>query len=133
MTLDRLSERIAEANNKADKVDGRRFNSRSQMKMKWEMRGISRTINKNKRRSSVGLHRGLYTQDEMEEYRVEQERAKEMNSSKHLRKDDVEKKGQGGLDNNRCVPTGDMGTGITDESKEDETRTPQGPKNVAQV
>ena len=59
MTLARLSERLEEAKNKEGKVDGRRFNSRSQMKMKWEIRGIERALNKQKKRSTAGLHRDI--------------------------------------------------------------------------
>lgn len=128
MTLDRLSERIAEANNKTDKVDGRRFNSRSQMKMKWEMRGISRAITKNRRRSSAGLHRGLYTKDEMEEYRVEQERVKEMSSVIQCGKEDGEKGGKGTPPSTTKGCAGSGGT--IDEVVENEPRTPEGPKNV---
>ena len=82
MTLDRLSERITEAKNKEGKTDGRRFNSRSQMKMKWEIRGIIRVQNKQKKRSTAGLYRGIYTKEEMEESRLEQEANKKENVKK---------------------------------------------------
>lgn len=122
MTLDRLSERIAEANNKVDKVDGRRFNSRSQMKMKWEMRGISRSINKARKRSSSGLHRGLYTEDEMEEYRVEQTRTKERNSDasrgQEDEKEEDEKEG--------ALPKKESGS-VTETS--DDSGNPSSPSN----
>jgi len=84
MTLDRLSERITEAKNKEGKTDGRRFNSRSQMKMKWEIRGIIRVQNKQKKRSTAGLYRGIYTKEEMEESRLEQEENKKENVKKEL-------------------------------------------------
>ena len=84
MTLDRLSERITEAKNKEGKTDGRRFNSRSQMKMKWEIRGIIRVQNKQKKRSTAGLYRGIYTKEEMEESRLEQEESKKESIKKEL-------------------------------------------------
>jgi len=86
MTLARLSERLEEAKNKEGKVDGRRFNSRSQMKMKWEMRGIARAINKQKKRSTAGLHRGIYTKEEMAESKIEQEISK----GKDVKEEEIE-------------------------------------------
>jgi len=91
MTLARLSERLEEAKNKEGKIDGRRFNSRSQMKMKWEIRGIARALNKQKKRSTAGLHRGIYTKEEMEESRIEQESVKkEIKEGKSVKEEIIE-------------------------------------------
>jgi len=85
MTLDRLSERIAEASSKTSKVDGRRFSTKSQIKMKWEMRDIVRSIQKNRRVSTAGLYRGLYTKEEMKEYSAKESPKKEsIEESKEL-------------------------------------------------
>lgn len=79
MTLERVTERIQEAKDKANKLDGRRFNVRSKRKMNWEMRDIQMALKNVKRKNPPGLIRGLYTKAELEEYRKMDE---EVNSSK---------------------------------------------------
>ena len=59
MTLERLTERLQEEDDKVGKVDGRRFNSRSRKKMKWEMRNIEKSIFTNERRKHSNMRRAL--------------------------------------------------------------------------
>lgn len=67
MTLERLTERLQEEDDKVGKVDGRRFNSRSRKKMKWEMRNIEKSIFTNERRKHS--NRPTYTKEELQEYK----------------------------------------------------------------
>ena len=69
MTLERLTERIQEEKDKIGKTDGRRFNSRSQTKMKWEIKNIEKSIRIAKKRKTVSMTRGIYTKEELEEYK----------------------------------------------------------------
>lgn len=64
MSLARITERINEDNQKKGKIDGRRFNSRSQKKMVWQVRDIQRGNQKKVRNG-----RGGYSKEELEEYR----------------------------------------------------------------
>jgi len=76
MTLERLTERIQEEKDKIGKTDGRRFNSRSQTKMKWEIKNIEKSIRVARKRKNVSMIRGVYTKEELEEYKIEAEKFK---------------------------------------------------------
>ena len=67
MTLSRITERIAEDKQKKGKIDGRRFNSRSQKKMMWQVKDIQRGIRKISNHNHRG--RGGYSKEELEEYK----------------------------------------------------------------
>lgn len=82
MTLERLTERIQEEKDKVGKIDGRRFNSRSQTKMKWEIRNIEKSIRIAKKRKKVSMTRGIYTKEELEEYKLDAENFKKEMESK---------------------------------------------------
>ncbi|CAM9106709.1 unnamed protein product [Sphacelaria rigidula] len=69
MTLERLTQRIQEENDRVGKVNGRRFNIRSRKKMGWEMRNIEKSIASKKRRKKQGSNRSTYTKEELEEYK----------------------------------------------------------------
>ena len=64
MSLARITERINEQNKKKGKIDGRRFNSRSQKKMVWQVKDIQKVSHKKIRNG-----RGGYSKEELEEYR----------------------------------------------------------------
>jgi len=82
MTLERLTERIQEEKDKVGKTDGRRFNSRSQTKMKWEIKNIQKSIRVARKRKNVSMTRGVYTKEELEEYKIEAEKFKKEMESK---------------------------------------------------
>ena len=65
MSLARITERIQEEKERKEKIDGRRFNSRSQKKMMWQVKDIQ-SLRKKKKTSS----RGGYSKEELEEYRI---------------------------------------------------------------
>ena len=69
MTLAKLTSRMEEKEKLVGKIDGRRFNCRSRAKMAREMRTIEAASTRKERRkfSKVGLLRGLYTNEEIEE------------------------------------------------------------------
>ena len=73
MSLARITERINEENEKKGKIDGRRFNSRSQKKMLWQMKDLKRSQKKAKYTTS----RCGYSKDELEEYRIINEKIRE--------------------------------------------------------
>ena len=79
MTLANLSVKLAAEKSSAGKVDGRCYNIRSQNKTKWEVYNIYKLQRKERRRkqSQQGLVRGVFTKEEMAEYkeisRVERE------------------------------------------------------------
>lgn len=77
MTLERLTERIQEEKDKKGKIDGRRFNSRSQTKMKWEIRNIEKSMRTTRKKKAASSVRGTYTKEELEEYRVLNEQFRE--------------------------------------------------------
>ena len=82
MTLERLTERLQEEKDKVGKIDGRRFNSRSQTKMKWEIKNIEKSIRVAKKRKTVSMMRGVYSKEELEEYKIDAENfKKEMESN----------------------------------------------------
>ena len=82
MTLERLTERLQEEKDKVGKIDGRRFNSRSQTKMKWEIRNIEKSIRVARKRKSVSMARGVYSKEELEEYKIDAENFKKEMESK---------------------------------------------------
>ena len=91
MSLARITERINEENEKKGKIDGRRFNSRSQKKMMWQVKDLQRNqVKKVKRNSRCG-----YSKDELEEYRIINEKIREEGeirlSIKNLLYDIIEK------------------------------------------
>lgn len=104
MTLERLTERIQEEKDKVGKTDGRRFNSRSQTKMKWEIKNIEKSIRVAKKRKNVSMTRGVYTKEELEEYKIEAERFKKEMETKMESKVDV---------------STDVSTDVSDETKTD--------------
>lgn len=77
MTLERLTERIQEEKEKVGKIDGRRFNSRSQTKMKWEIRNIEKSLRVARKKKKSSVCRGIYTKEELEEYRKDNEEFRE--------------------------------------------------------
>lgn len=80
MTLAIVSSRI-EADKKTVKVDGRCYNVRSQNKTKWEVYKLSQ-LQKKKKRSvrPRGLVRGVYSKEEIEEYKeIERSEREAMN------------------------------------------------------
>lgn len=69
MTLAIVSSRI-EAAKKTVKVDGRCYNVRSQNKTKWEVYKLGQLQKKQKRNVKPrGLVRGVYSKEEMAEYK----------------------------------------------------------------
>ena len=73
MSLARITERIQEEKEKKGKIDGRRFNSRSQKKMMWQVKDIQKGLKKKKKSPS----RGGYSKKELEEYRLLNIKARE--------------------------------------------------------
>lgn len=69
MTLERLTQRIQEENDRVGKVDGRRFNIRSRKKMGWEMRKIEKSIATSQRKKRQASNRSTYTKEELQEYK----------------------------------------------------------------
>lgn len=69
MTLAILSSKIA-AEQETSKVDGRCYNVRSQNKTKWEVYKLNQLQKKMRRqRKPNGLVRGVYSKEEMAEYK----------------------------------------------------------------
>jgi len=66
MVLSRITERIEEEKQKKGKIDGRRFNSRSQKKMMWQVKDLQRLNRKKVKNTS----RCGYSKEELEEYRI---------------------------------------------------------------
>jgi len=80
MSLARITERIQEEKEKKGKIDGRRFNSRSQRfnsrsqkKMMWQVKDLQKGLKKKKKNPS----RGGYSKEELEEYRLLNIKARE--------------------------------------------------------
>ena len=73
MSLARITERIQEEKEKKGKIDGRRFNSRSQKKMMWQVKDLQKGLKKKKKNPS----RGGYSKEELEEYRLLNIKARE--------------------------------------------------------
>ena len=70
MSLARITKRIEEQDTKKVKIDGRRFNKRSQQKMIWQVRDLQRGMVKKPHRAG----RGSFSKDELEEYRIIKEK-----------------------------------------------------------
>lgn len=66
MSLARITKRIEEQDTKKVKIDGRRFNKRSQQKMIWQVRDLQRGMIKKPHRTG----RGSFSKDELEEYKL---------------------------------------------------------------
>lgn len=77
MSLARITERINEQKQQKGKIDGRRFNSRSQKKMVWQVRDIQRGCQK-----KIRSGRGGYSKEELEEYRLINIKEREDSSSR---------------------------------------------------
>lgn len=92
MTLARITERIQEEKDKLNKLDGRRFNVRSKKKMNWEMRDIAKTLRNGKRKNPPGLIMGLFTKEELEEYRKMDETLSNQKQKDEIKKDTSEDK-----------------------------------------
>lgn len=92
MTLERLTERIQEEKDKVGKTDGRRFNSRSQTKMKWEILNIKKSIRVARKRKNGSAVRGIYTKEELQEYKINNEKFRNEMKSKMESKKELEKK-----------------------------------------
>ena len=73
MSLARITERNQEEKEKKGKIDGRRFNSRSQKKMMWQVKDLQKGLKKKKKNPS----RGGYSKEELEEYRLLNIKARE--------------------------------------------------------
>ena len=84
MSLARITERIQEEKEKKGKMDGRRFNSRSQKKMMWQVKDIQ-SLRKKKKTSS----RGGYSKEELEEYRLLNIKAREEGEARIIVKNTV--------------------------------------------
>ena len=84
MSLARITERIQEEKEKKGKIDGRRFNSRSQKKMMWQVKDIQ-SLRKNKKKPS----RGGYSKEELEEYRILNMKDREERESRIIIKNTV--------------------------------------------
>ena len=84
MSLARITERIQEEKERKEKIDGRRFNSRSQKKMMWQVKDIQ-SLRKKKKSSS----RGGYSKEELEEYRILNMKDKEERESRIIVKNTV--------------------------------------------
>lgn len=91
MTLERVTERLQEEKDKVGKVDGRRFNSRSHTKMKWEIRNIEKSIRIAARKKISGTTRSTYTKEELEEYRAINNNFREEMRTKRDAKKEAEK------------------------------------------
>ena len=85
MSLARITERIQEEKEKKGKIDGRRFNSRSQKKMMWQVKDIQKGLKKNKKKPS----RGGYSKEELEEYRLLNIKAREEGEARIIVKNTV--------------------------------------------
>ena len=84
MSLARITERIQEEKERKEKIDGRRFNSRSQKKMMWQVKDIQ-SLRKKKKTSS----RGGYSKEELEEYRILNMKDREERESRIIIKNTV--------------------------------------------
>ena len=84
MSLARITERIQEEKERKEKIDGRRFNSRSQKKMMWQVKDIQ-SLRKKKKSSS----RGGYSKEELEEYRILNMKDREERESRIIIKNTV--------------------------------------------
>lgn len=90
MTLERLTERLAEERQKEGKVDGRRFNTRSKTKMTWEMRNINKSIATNRRRKKNGTKRSMYTKEELQEYKEIEDKFREDQKLKQAKENNAD-------------------------------------------
>ena len=86
MSLARITERIEEEKEKKGKIDGRRFNSRSQKKMMWQVKDIQKGLRKKQRNSS---NRGGYSKEELEEYKILNDKAREEGEIRIIVKDTI--------------------------------------------
>lgn len=79
MTLDKLHAQIQEAEHKAKKIDGRRFNKRSHVRMDREMRDINRAQGKITSKSDkMRCNRGsMYSEEEIEFANAENKKFRE--------------------------------------------------------
>ena len=73
MSLARITKRIEEQDTKKVKIDGRRFNKRSQQKMIWQVRDLQRGMIKKPHRTG----RGSFSKDELEEYKLIKDKDRE--------------------------------------------------------
>lgn len=95
MTLARLTERLQEEaeKGKVGRLDGRRFNKRSQMKMTWEMRNITKSIRLAERKKKQSMTRGTYTKEELKEYRkINEDHRQEMRKKMEAKENEGDKK-----------------------------------------
>ena len=86
MSLARITERIQEEKEKKVKMDGRRFNSRSQKKMMWQVNDIQKGLKKKKKKNPS---RGGYSKEELEEYRILNNKAREEGETRIIVKNTV--------------------------------------------
>lgn len=89
MTLSKVHAKIQEEKNKLNRVDARRFNSRSREKMEREIRVIQKSAKKLERKSTAKkhLHKGIFSAEEVAFAKVEDQKFRDKCMTKRSRRD----------------------------------------------
>lgn len=83
MTLATVSRKICASQSPLPKIDGRCYNVRSQNKTKWEVYNLRRLRDKTSRNAKRrSLVRGVYSKEELEEYKAIQRAEREAMAQK---------------------------------------------------